>query len=254
MKSTSRWRFLLFIALGFCLYQLRDEAIVKWIPLPKDLSPAIGKALEVQGDVRLRLHNDLLWLPLAANSPVRDGSLIFSGAESKAKIQLDNDTVLTLQANSMVQLHRIDRENFVKIAEGGVDAESKSEESLGIDSQSMDAPLKFKLSENPEKFEANSQKGREDLNAMLSFRENSAGNIMPPKPKNPPPLANSNNEVPQGSPPPSSGWQFEDGEVVEPEKPINRNDNVEYLIGFYLITVAIALLLDYQIDRHSTSI
>lgn len=102
----------------------------------------LGKVSDFQRDVRRRVVDDFVWLPLESESPIFLGDSIFTGSESTVAIQLEGGVELIIDPDSLVVLDRTADLTRLKLRFGSLtghlNASRGGRLSLDINDQSLD--------------------------------------------------------------------------------------------------------------------
>ncbi|WP_413557679.1 hypothetical protein [Bdellovibrio sp. HCB209] len=90
--------------------------------------PVIGHINYLDGDVRLRMGGELLWLPAKLGEIIRDNDTVFTGSNGKLQIFLHQSTFLQVSKDSLVRVTRRNNLNTVHLEEGEVQLSSPTED------------------------------------------------------------------------------------------------------------------------------
>jgi hypothetical protein len=115
---------LLLAFLVFCLsslFLIDDALFLNYIfPRPNYDLEKIAKVSRYSNDVRRRVAEDVLWLPLRYPDDIFQGDLVFTGQESETEVEFPDGTKLTISPESLVVIQTIDGKAALDLQLGNV--------------------------------------------------------------------------------------------------------------------------------------
>ncbi|MCC6277191.1 MAG: FecR domain-containing protein [Oligoflexia bacterium] len=107
---------------GFYLYQ--DFQPVDGEAESELVREQVGQMLTVENSVKRQLSDNVLWDPIASQTPVYARDSIRTGPESSATIRLDDNSLLDIGENSLIVLDRIQDKLAVDLKAGDLKAKN----------------------------------------------------------------------------------------------------------------------------------
>ncbi|QLY24255.1 hypothetical protein [Bdellovibrio sp. KM01] len=121
--------------------------------------PVIGRIVFLDGDVRVRMAGELLWLPGKENDLIHDNDNIFTGTNGKVHVYLMQQTNLYITKDSLVRITRRNNLNTIHLDEGQVQMSSGADESAVL--QVNDRSRLLKLTGVEEKISYQGERSRQ---------------------------------------------------------------------------------------------
>ncbi|WP_413293373.1 hypothetical protein ACLSU7_18485 [Bdellovibrio sp. HCB185ZH] len=121
--------------------------------------PVIGRIVFLDGDVRVRMAGELLWLPGKENDLIHDNDNVFTGTNGKVHIYLAQQTNLYITKDSLVRITRRNNLNTIHLDEGQVQMSSAADESAVL--QVNDRSRLLKLTGVEEKMSYQGERSRQ---------------------------------------------------------------------------------------------
>lgn len=90
----------------------------------------VGKVSATQGDVRRRRPQKLTWIRMKTGDLIGEQDTIFTGQNSKVKLDFKSAMTMKIGADSLITVSRIGGRNAVNIHRGGLEATSTTSENL----------------------------------------------------------------------------------------------------------------------------
>lgn len=133
MKSNSLMIFILMscgLVVGLFVFGIDDwmARIFDEPPFPPE--KVVGKVSATQGDVRRRKPQKLTWIRMKTGDLIGEQDTIFTGENSKVKLDFKSAMTMKIGADSLITVSRIGGRNAVNIQRGGLEASSTSSENL----------------------------------------------------------------------------------------------------------------------------
>ncbi|UYL07588.1 hypothetical protein B9G69_011080 [Bdellovibrio sp. SKB1291214] len=123
--------------------------------------PVIGRIVFLEGDVRVRLAGELLWLPGKINDLIHDNDNVFTGSNGKVHVYLMQATNLYITKDSLVRITRRNNLNTIHLEEGEVQMTSAADEAAAL--QVNDRARLLKLTGVEEKVSYQGERNRQRL-------------------------------------------------------------------------------------------
>jgi hypothetical protein len=158
MKSNSLMIFILMscgLVVGLFVFGLDDwtARIFDKPPFPPEM--VVGSVSATQGDVRRRKPQKLTWIRIRAGDLIGEQDTIFTGENSKVKLDFKSAMTMKIGADSLITISRISGKNAVNIKHGHLEATSRSSENLIITGGGQQTEVA--LSQTPRRFEASNE-------------------------------------------------------------------------------------------------
>jgi hypothetical protein len=135
MKSNSLMIFILMscgLVVGLFVFGIDDwmARVFDKPPFPPEI--VVGSVSATQGDVRRRKPQKLTWIRIKTGDLIGEQDTIFTGENSKVKLDFKSAMTMKIGADSLITVSRIGGKNAVNIKQGHLEATSRSSENLII--------------------------------------------------------------------------------------------------------------------------
>jgi hypothetical protein len=122
----------LFFVFGY--FVVNPRATLRWIPTKNETKvlSKIAATIHTQGDVRRKLVNDLLWLPVEDQMQLYYGDTIFSANNSAVEIIFSEKQSIKLKENSLVRIGLYQGKPLVELITGEFNVEVKEPEIIYV--------------------------------------------------------------------------------------------------------------------------
>jgi hypothetical protein len=135
MKSNSLMIFILMscgLVVGLFIFGIDDWMARVFDKPPFPPETVVGSVGATQGDVRRRKPQKLTWIRIKTGDLIGEQDTIFTGENSKVKLDFKSSMTMKIGADSLITVSRIGGRNAVHIKQGQIEATSRSSENLII--------------------------------------------------------------------------------------------------------------------------
>ena len=127
--------------IAICMLAL--AGLIPTSALSADCAPWIARLVSLEGKVEVRRSNAARWLPTGINETYCFGDQLRVGAQSRASVELNNDTILRLDQKSLLILPEAKKErlSFVELLKGALHLISRVKGRLEVRTPFVNAGL-----------------------------------------------------------------------------------------------------------------